>query len=91
MEPTFKATIQHTKKQGKRRKKGAGGGRGWGGRSFIKISPAHDWQLVERWKGVTLSLLCGSVISSQLGDSSTACDGLEEEGGTPASWEEGDR
>ena len=66
-------------------------GQGLAGRSFIKISPARDWQLVERWKGVSLSLLCGSVISSQLGDSSTACDGLEEEGGTPASWKKGDR
>ena len=66
-------------------------GVGVGGEKLHQDSPAHDWQLVERWKGVILSLQCGSIILSQLGDSSTAQDGPEEEGGTPASRRKGDR
>lgn len=66
-------------------------GAGVGGEKLHQDSPARDWQLVERWKGVSLSLQCGSVIPSQLGDSFTAQDGPEEEGGTPASRRKGDR
>lgn len=34
-------------------------GAGVGGEKLHQDSPARDWQLVERWKGVSLSLQCG--------------------------------